>query len=130
MNNLIDYLKKESEKQVSFGKTQLVVIDWIFKKMKEFEHQIAKIGIEAFILKDGKLLLGMRKNAVGAGEWGLPGGHLQTGETNLECLKRELMEETGLEVKNAKLVAVDNNPQNAGGHRRPRRWRSGPRDRA
>ena len=36
--------------------------------------------------------------------WGLPGGHREEGETDLETLNRELKEEVGLEVKNIELL--------------------------
>jgi len=35
------------------------------------------IGINVFVVRDKKLLLGKRKNVYGAGTWGLPGGHLE-----------------------------------------------------
>ncbi len=54
------------------------------------------IGINIFAVWDGKLLLGRRKGAYGAGEWGLPGGHLEQGETMVLAAARELAEETSL----------------------------------
>ena len=32
------------------------------------------------------------------GEWEIPGGHLEDGETELQCIKRELKEETNLDL--------------------------------
>jgi ADP-ribose pyrophosphatase YjhB (NUDIX family) len=40
--------------------------------------------------------------------WGLPGGDLKFGEDPVEGIKREIMEETGLKVKNARLLLVEN----------------------
>ncbi len=54
------------------------------------------IGINIFIVREGKLLLGKRKNIFGAGQWGLPGGHLESKERFKEAAARELGEETGL----------------------------------
>ena len=39
-----------------------------------------------------------------AGEWDLPGGHIQVGEELIAGLKREVKEETGLDVDNCKFV--------------------------
>ncbi|MBN8550254.1 MAG: NUDIX domain-containing protein [Deltaproteobacteria bacterium] len=57
---------------------------------------IPRIGV-GVILKDGnKVLLGLRKNSHGPGTWSFPGGHLEFGESIIECAARELREETGL----------------------------------
>jgi len=55
-----------------------------------------KVGIGILVLHQGKVLLGKRKNAHGDGTWATPGGHLEFGETVEKCIKRELLEETGL----------------------------------
>ena len=56
------------------------------------------VGVGVIVQRNGKLLLGKRKNAHGEGCWGLPGGHLEFGETFEECAARELAEETGLQA--------------------------------
>ncbi len=65
-------------------------------------------GVEVFILRDGKVALGKRKNAAGEGEYGLPGGHLEEGEKLVDTAIRELKEETGIDVteKDLELVCV------------------------
>lgn len=68
-----------------------------------------KIGCEVFVIKNNKLLLGKRKNCYGEGSWGLPGGHLEYGETLVECAKRELREELGIEASSLILIAVNEN---------------------
>ncbi len=60
------------------------------------EKQRPLIGVGVAIIKDGKILLGKRKNAHGEGEWAFPGGHLEYGEQVEECARREVLEETGL----------------------------------
>lgn len=72
------------------------------------ENQRPKIGIGVLVFKDGKVLLGKRKNAHGEGEYAGPGGHLEFGETLEECAKREVMEEAGIEIKNLRFLCVSN----------------------
>jgi ADP-ribose pyrophosphatase YjhB (NUDIX family) len=47
----------------------------------------------------GRLLLARRSAAVFDGYWDLPGGFLGEGEDPLDGLRRELLEETGLEIE-------------------------------
>ncbi|MCX6757712.1 MAG: NUDIX domain-containing protein [Candidatus Nomurabacteria bacterium] len=56
------------------------------------------IGINIIIVRDNKLLLGKRKGAFGAGDWGLPGGHLEQNEKLQDAAARELFEETGMKA--------------------------------
>lgn len=55
-----------------------------------------KVGVGIIVVKDGKILLGKRKNAHGSGYYSPPGGNLEFKETVENCTKRELDEETGL----------------------------------
>ena len=70
---------------------------------------IIKIGCEVFLIKNNAVLLGKRKNCYGDGTWGLPGGHLEYGESVIECAKRELKEELGIEGLELKLISVIDN---------------------
>lgn len=63
------------------------------------EYESFKIGVNIFVIKDEKLLLGKRKNVYGDGSWALPGGHLEHGEEIKHAGKRELFEETNLTAK-------------------------------
>ena len=67
-----------------------------------------KVGIGVIVKKEGKILLGKRLNAHGEGTWSFPGGHLEFGESWEECAKREVMEETNLQITNLKFYAVTN----------------------
>jgi ADP-ribose pyrophosphatase YjhB (NUDIX family) len=49
--------------------------------------------------EQGRLLLGRRATALWHGYWDTPGGFLEEGEEPLAALRRELLEETGLEVE-------------------------------
>ncbi|WP_370970785.1 NUDIX hydrolase [Amycolatopsis sp. cg9] len=46
----------------------------------------------------GRLLLIRRRNDPGSGQWSLPGGRVEPGETDETAVIRELREETGLDV--------------------------------
>ncbi|MEK7531199.1 MAG: NUDIX domain-containing protein [Patescibacteria group bacterium] len=65
-----------------------------------------KVGVGLLVLKDGKVLMGKRTNAHGDGYYCGPGGHVEYGETIVECAKREALEETGLTVDNIRLLCV------------------------
>lgn len=68
-----------------------------------------KIGCEVFLKKDNSILLGKRRNCYGEGTWGLPGGHLEYGESVIDCIKRELKEELGIEGLEFKLITITDN---------------------
>lgn len=68
----------------------------------------ARIGIGVFIIKNGKFLMGRRRNAHGDGTWSIPGGHLEFGETFEDTARREMLEETGLKINNVRFGAVTN----------------------
>ena len=51
------------------------------------------IRMKALIINTGIIYIGNEN-----GVWQFPGGHLEEGETFLECLKREVLEETGIEL--------------------------------
>jgi 8-oxo-dGTP diphosphatase len=65
-------------------------------------HTQFKIAVQAFVINSqGQLLMGLRKDYMDKGNWGLPGGHLDVGETLEECVIREVEEETGLKALSA-----------------------------
>ena len=64
------------------------------------EKERPKIGVGVCVIKDGKILFGKRKNAHGEGSWCFPGGHLEWNEKIEDCARREVLEETGLSIKN------------------------------
>ena len=79
-------------------------------------NKIVRIGIGIFVFKNGKVLLSKRKGSHGAGEYASPGGHLEFGESIIECAKRECREETGIEIKNVRFLRLSNLKQYAGKH--------------
>jgi len=67
-----------------------------------------KIGIGVMIIKDGKVLLGKRKGSHGEGEYAWPGGHFEHMESIRECARREVREETGMEIQNIRFLRLLN----------------------
>lgn len=55
-----------------------------------------RLGVGVLVVRDGRVLLGERRGAHGAGTWAAPGGHPEPGETPDACARRETLEETGL----------------------------------
>jgi ADP-ribose pyrophosphatase YjhB (NUDIX family) len=64
------------------------------------------VGVGAVILDAGRVLLVRRAHAPAQGEWSLPGGAVETGETLVAALQREVLEETGLVVDVGPIVEV------------------------
>lgn len=67
-----------------------------------------KVGVGIMIFKDGKVLMGKRKNSHGDGEYAFPGGHLEYMESFAECAKRETLEEAGITIKNLRFLCLEN----------------------
>ena len=66
------------------------------------------IGVAVIVVRDGRVLLGKRRNSHGAGTWQFPGGHLEYGESIEACARRELFEETGLSIVNLRMGPFTN----------------------
>jgi ADP-ribose pyrophosphatase YjhB (NUDIX family) len=58
----------------------------------------AEVCVGAVAVVEDRLLLIRRGHGPAAGEWSLPGGRVEGGETLAEAVVRELAEETGLEA--------------------------------
>jgi ADP-ribose pyrophosphatase YjhB (NUDIX family) len=75
--------------------------------MADREYPAAPVlGVGAVVLDGDRVLLVKRANPPLQGEWSLPGGVLELGETLAEACAREVLEETGLEVEVAGLVEL------------------------
>jgi 8-oxo-dGTP diphosphatase len=65
------------------------------------------LGAAAVILSDdGRVVLIRRGQAPDAGEWSIPGGGVELGESVVEALRREVREETGLEIAVGEFLEV------------------------
>lgn len=64
------------------------------------------VGVGAVVVDGERVLLIRRGHEPMKGEWSLPGGALEVGETLLEGVRREVLEETGLEVEPVAMIEV------------------------
>ncbi len=64
------------------------------------------VGIGGVIIDQGRTLLIRRGSEPLLGEWSIPGGTLELGESLEEGVTRELREETGIEVRVLELIEV------------------------
>jgi ADP-ribose pyrophosphatase YjhB (NUDIX family) len=64
------------------------------------------VGIGGVIIDQGRTLLIRRGGEPLRGEWSIPGGTLELGESLEEGVARELLEETGIEVRVLELIEV------------------------
>lgn len=60
--------------------------------------------------------MGKRKGNVGSSEYAPPGGHLEYMESFEECARREVKEETGMEVENVRFLRLLNLKEYAPNH--------------
>ncbi len=65
--------------------------------MQRHKEDCFHLGVKALILNpEGKVLLLKRHHPVQGVYWDIPGGRLQKGESQMDTLRREIKEETGL----------------------------------
>jgi ADP-ribose pyrophosphatase YjhB (NUDIX family) len=79
------------------------------------------VGVGGVVIRDGRALLVRRGSEPLKGQWSIPGGTLELGETIAEGVARELREETGLDVTVLDLIEVFERifPGEGPGERRP-----------
>jgi 8-oxo-dGTP diphosphatase len=71
--------------------------------------QYPMIGVGALILRDGRMLLVKRSKEPSKGKWSIPGGRLELGETIEEAVKREVLEECGVQIDIVRVLEVTDN---------------------
>ena len=74
------------------------------KNIEYPERPIAGVGVVVF--RNEEVLLVKRKKDPYKGQWSIPGGKQELGETVTQAARRELMEETGVEVNELTLIDV------------------------
>ena len=70
-----------------------------------------KLTVDGVVITPTGVVLIKRKNPPFKGMWALPGGFVEVGETTENACKREILEETGLEVEIVRLLGVYSDPE-------------------
>jgi 8-oxo-dGTP diphosphatase len=70
------------------------------------QNYLPQVAVGAVIFKENKVLLVKRGQAPAKGKWAVPGGKINAGEIMAEALKREIREETNLEIEVGDVVLV------------------------
>lgn len=77
------------------------------------DQERARVGIAVIVRKGSAVLVGRRRDEKGRSRghntWALPGGHLEYKESIEDCAKREILEETGLEITDIRQGPYVNN---------------------
>lgn len=71
--------------------------------------RIRRTATAAIVFDDQQRLLLQRRSD--NGNWALPGGTMETGETADQCAVREVKEETGYQIEIIRLIGVYSDPQ-------------------
>jgi len=74
-------------------------------------HKTPALTVDAVIVKDREIVLIRRRKKPFQGQYALPGGFVEFGETVEAALRREVLEETGLVVQIESLVGVYSDPR-------------------
>ena len=64
------------------------------------------VGVGVVVLRGDEVLLVQRGKAPNKGQWSIPGGKQLLGETVMEAVHRELLEETGVIIEQPALLDV------------------------
>lgn len=64
------------------------------------------VGVGGVIVRDHKVVIVRRGQEPRKGEWSLPGGLVELGESLVDATRREMKEETGLDVEVGALVEI------------------------
>jgi 8-oxo-dGTP pyrophosphatase MutT (NUDIX family) len=87
-----------------------LVMEYINNLRKHVGSQpLIMVGSTVLVLDAQNRLLMMKRSD--SGNWGVPGGAMELGETTEETARRELFEETGLEVDELTLFGVFSGPE-------------------
>ena len=79
--------------------------DYVVSLRRRVGHDLLLMPGAAAVVFDGEGRVLVQQRAE-SGEWSLPGGAIEPGETPAEAVRRELREETGLDVEPVRIAGV------------------------
>lgn len=82
------------------------MVQILFRCLENNMENQTRVGTGVIIVRDNKVLMCKRIGKLGTNTWGFPGGHLEFGEKLEDCAVRETLEETGLVVKNPRVITA------------------------
>lgn len=102
------YDKERYDQIISYVRTlidlkEIDTTDFIADVLQDVGYATPKIDVRAVVFKDNKLLLAKETQD---GLWSIPGGWADIGYSAAENAEKEVLEETGLEVKATRLLAL------------------------
>lgn len=83
-----------------------IEVHWKVRKMQREFPVAPLVGVGAVVVEEGRVLLVRRGTEPLKGQWSLPGGLLELGESLTGGVVREVREETGLIVEPVELVEL------------------------
>lgn len=63
-----------------------------------------RIAVGAVVIHQNRVLLVQRGKAPAKGEWSIPGGSVELGETLRQAVEREIFEETGIKIRAGDII--------------------------
>ncbi len=72
--------------------------------MKRHYPESPVLAAAAVVVFEGQVLLALRRDPPHAGQWSLPGGAVELGESVSDAVRREVQEETGIVIEELQLL--------------------------